>query len=160
MQVVKDIPCPNTECPEFGKLDGVNVYVRRAYARGEIRFLNCRVCRLQFSERQGTPLFDLRLPKEKIIAVVKHLAEGTGVRKTARLTAVSRDSVGRILKRVGKQAKAIHDHLVRNLKVPEVQMDEMWSFVKKKTRTSRLRNKKPGKKAVSGTIWPSTRGPS
>lgn len=143
MEIVKDIACPNQKCPQFGRLDGGNVYVRRAYGQDEIRFLNCRVCRFQFSERLGTPLFDLRIPKERIVAVVKHLAEGTGVRKTARLTGVSRDTVGRILKRTGKHAKAIHDQLVIDLVVPEVQMDEMWSFVKKKTRTSRPRKKTP-----------------
>lgn len=97
--------------------------------------LGCRACKARFSERRGTPLFDLRIPRAKIIDVVKHLAEGVGVRKTARLTGVSRDTVGRIVKLVGNHAKAIHDELVQGLDVPEVQMDEMWSFVGKKRRS-------------------------
>ena len=80
-----------------------------------------------------TPLlFGLRVRHKKIISVVSHLAEGTGIRKTSRLTGVSRDAVGRIVTRVGRHAKKVHDHLVRDLTVPEVQMDEMWSFVEKK----------------------------
>ncbi|MBF0136991.1 MAG: helix-turn-helix domain-containing protein [Magnetococcales bacterium] len=59
------------------------------------------------------------------MAVVSHLAEGTGVRKTAQLTGVSRDTVGRILKRVGDHAKGVHDLLVGDLTVPEVQMDDV-----------------------------------
>lgn len=110
-----------------------NVILRRIYGADAIRFLHCRACRSEFSERRCTPLFDLRIPKPKIIEVVKHLAEGVPGRRTARLTGVSRDTVGRIVKLVGKHAKAIHDQLVRDLDVPEVQMDEMWAFVKKKT---------------------------
>lgn len=132
VEIVKDRACPNRKCPHFGVKGGDNVYVRRRYGPDEIRFLNCRECEAQFSERRGTPLFQLRLPKAKIIDVVKHLAEGTGVRATHRLTGASRYAVGHILKLVGKHARAIHDDLVRDLKVPEVQMDEMWSFVGKK----------------------------
>jgi hypothetical protein len=68
--------------------DGVagNVILRRTYGSDAIRFLNCRACKAQFSARRGTPFFDLRLPKAKLIDVVKHLAERVGLRKTARLT--------------------------------------------------------------------------
>ena len=82
------------------------------------------------------PLFGLRLPKAKIIDVVKHLAEGCPGRKTARLTGVSRVTVGSIVNLVGEHAKAIHDLLIRDLEVAEVQMDEMWSFVGKKRQAS------------------------
>lgn len=139
--VVSDIACTALKCPQRGVTGAGNVIVRRTYGPDSIRFLNCRACKAQFSERRGTPLFDLRLPKAKIVDVVKHLAEGIGVRKTARLTGVSRDSVGRIVKIVGKHAKAIHDELVQNLDVPEVQMDEMWSFVGKKRQASQRRGK-------------------
>lgn len=151
MEIVKDRACPNRKCPLFGVKGGENVYVRRRYGPDKIRFLNCRECQAQFSERRGTPLFDLRLPKTKIIDVAKHLAEGTGVRATHRLTGVSRYGVGHILKRVGKHAKASHDELVRDLEVPEVQMDEMWSFVKKKTSVSRRKRRPRAKRGASGT---------
>jgi transposase-like protein len=139
--VVADVACTSPKCPQRGVKGAGNVILRRTYGPDAIRFLNCRLCKAQFSERRGTPLFDLRLPKAEIIDVVKHLAEGIGGRKTARLTGVSRDSVGRIMKLVGKHAKAIHDELVRDLDVPEVQMDEMWSFVGKKRQASQRRGK-------------------
>lgn len=131
-EVVVDVGCVNPECEHFGIKGLGDVVIRRRYGTSGIRFLRCRRCQHEFSERHGTPLYDLRIPQEKIVAVVSHLAEGTGVRKTARLTGVSRDTVGRILKRVGDHAKEVHDLLVGDLVVPEVQMDEMWSFVKKK----------------------------
>lgn len=132
MEIVRDRFCPNQKCQFFRIKGGENVYVRRRYGPDGIRFLNCRECHSQFSERRGTPLYNLRLPKAKIISVTKHLAEGTGVRATHRLTGVSRDTVGRILRLVGKHAKEIHDELVQDVEAPEVQLDEMWSFVGKK----------------------------
>lgn len=136
MIVVQNVACTNPTCPDQGVKGRGNVILRRTYGPDAIRFLNCRTCKTQFSERRGTPLFDLRLPKAKIIDVVKHLAEGVGVRRTARLTGVSRDSVGRIVRLVGKHAKSIHDELVNDLNIHEVQMDEMWSFVGKKRQAS------------------------
>lgn len=131
-EIAYDVVCVNPKCACHGVKDQENVIVRRRYGSDGIRFLRCRKCGEEFSERRGTPLFDLRIRMDRIISVVSHLAEGTGVRKTSRLTGVSRDTVGRILKRVGGHAKEVHDLLVRDLTVPEVQMDEMWSFVEKK----------------------------
>ncbi len=131
-EVVFDVGCVNPECDRHGVIGFGNVVVRRRYGASGIRFLRCRECQREFSERKGTPLFDLRISQKNIVAVVSHLAEGTGVRKTSRLTGVSRDTVGRILNRVGNHAREVHNLLVRGLNIPEIQMDEMWSFVEKK----------------------------
>lgn len=139
MVAVNDVACTATGCPQRGLKGAGNLVLRWTYGSDNIRFLQCRSCKAQFSERRGTPLFGLRLPKAKIVDVVKHLAEGSGIRATARLTGVSRVTVGSISKLVGEHGKAIHDELVRDLDVPEVQMDEMWSFVGKKRQASHRR---------------------
>ena len=69
-------------------------------------------CKDRFSERKGTPLFDTRLPEEKVVAVLSHLAEGCGVRKTSRLVEVHRDTVTRYALRAGHHAQELHDELV------------------------------------------------
>ncbi|MBF0176892.1 MAG: IS1 family transposase [Magnetococcales bacterium] len=145
-----DVGCVNPDCGRYGVKGLGNIVIRRRYGTGRIRFLHCRHCQHEFSERNGTPLFDLRISQEKIVAVVRHLAEGTGVRKTARLTGVSRDTVGRILRRVGSHARGIHDRLVRGLDVPEVQMNEMWSFVKKKDKNCTEKERFEGE---AGSVW-------
>ncbi len=156
-EIVLDVGCVNPDCGHYGVKGLGNVVIRRRYGSSGIRFLHCRHCQHEFSERNGTPLYDLWISQEKIIAVVRHLAEGTGVRKTARLTGVSRDTVGRILKTVGKHARGIHDRLVRGLDVPEVQMDEMWSFVeKKRTRIALTKSDLKVRQVVYGTTSPMT----
>ncbi len=148
-KVVQDVACINQKCDYHGKTGQGNVVIRRIYGADEIRFLRCRDCHQEFSERHGTPLFGLRIAQEDIVSVVNHLAEGTGVRKTARLTGISRDTVGRILKRVGKHAKEVHDLMVRDVIVPEVQMDEMWAFVGKKRQKNVMRRRGQLEKLVA-----------
>lgn len=103
-EIAHDAVCVNPKCDEYGVEGRENVTVRSRYGVDSIRFFRCRRCRAEFSERHGTPLFGLRILHEEIVSVVNHLAEGTGVQKTARLTGVSRETVGRILKRTGNHA--------------------------------------------------------
>ena len=74
--------------------------------------LRCRACKARFSERKGTPLFDSRLPPEKVESVLEHIAEGCGVRQTGRLSGVNRKTVGRLSRVAGDHARGLHDELV------------------------------------------------
>lgn len=136
---VSDVACDNPKCPQRGVKGAGNVTLRRRYGAEGIRFLRCLACKQQFSERRNTPLFNFKLSKPKVIDVVKHLAEGVPGRRTARLTGVGRETVNRIVLAVGKHAKEVHDQLVQDLDVREVQMDEMWAFVGKKRQASERR---------------------
>jgi transposase-like protein len=82
------------------------------YGANQHRLLYCRTCKYRFSERKSTPLFDSRLPHETLLAVLKHLADGCGVRQTARLVGVDKDTVGRLAKAAGQHAQRLHDELV------------------------------------------------
>ncbi|MEO6808474.1 MAG: hypothetical protein ABI353_05120 [Isosphaeraceae bacterium] len=104
------------------------------YGPGKARcMLRCRACKARFSERKGTPLFDSRLPPEKVESVLEHIAEGCGVRQTGRLCKVDRGTVGRLSRIAGDHAHDLHDELVGLSPLTrEVQFDEKWTFVAKK----------------------------
>ena len=105
--------CLNPECPDYGKRGLGNLSVTAHYgAENKRRVLRCTTCKARFSERKGTPLFDTRLPQEKVVAILLHLAEGCGVRKTSRLVGVSKDTVTRYALRAGEHAPQLHDELV------------------------------------------------
>jgi len=105
--------CLNPQCPDHGQRDRDNLRVAFRYGPNKQRLcLACRTCQYRFSERQGTPLFDCRLPRDKAIDVLKHLAEGCGVRKTARLVGVSKNAVNRLALLAGEHASQLHDELV------------------------------------------------
>jgi hypothetical protein len=104
--------CQNRDCVDFGQRGHGNLTVCGHYGPQQRRLLYGKRCQARFSERKGTPLFDTRLPEDKVIAILAPIAEGCGVRKTGRLVGVSKDTVTRISLLAGRHAKELHDELV------------------------------------------------
>jgi transposase-like protein len=105
--------CQNLDCPDHGKRGHGNLTVTSRYGPGKTRrMLRCSTCKTRFSERKGTPLFGARLPSTTATAVLAHVAEGVGTRKTARLTGVHPDTVARYIRLAGDHAAELHDELV------------------------------------------------
>ena len=103
--------CLNPTCPDHGKRGHGNLTVPARYGPNKTRVLRCSTCKDRFSERRGTPLFDARLPADKVVSVLAHVAEGIGTRKTARLVGVHRDTVTRYIRRAGEHARDLHEEL-------------------------------------------------
>jgi transposase-like protein len=105
--------CQNPDCADFGLRGRANLRVGFRYGRGkQRRMLVCRSCQARFSERKGSAFFASRLPDEQALAVFAHLQDGCGVRQTARLTGVDKDTVVRYALRAGTHAQQAHDELV------------------------------------------------
>ncbi len=105
--------CQNSTCPDYGKRGAGNLIVSMEFGQNtRLRLLLCRTCKARFSERKGTPFFQSHLPPEKVIEILEHILEGCGIRKTARLTGVSKDTVTRYSRLAGDHAKALHEELV------------------------------------------------
>jgi IS1 family transposase len=73
-----------------------------------------------------------RLPIEKQIKIIATLCEGCSIRATARLENVHRDTVMNLSRRIGEGCESVHDRLFRDLNVAQIQLDELWSYVRKK----------------------------
>ena len=104
--------CLNPDCPDHGKRNHGNLTVPARYGPNQTRVLRCSTCKARFSERKGTPLYGARLSAEKVVAVLNHVVEGIGTRKTARLVGVNKDTVTRYIRAAGEQARHHHDELV------------------------------------------------
>jgi LacI family transcriptional regulator len=105
--------CQNPDCPDYGRRRQANLRVAFHYGKDkQRRMLACRTCQQRFSERKGTPLFDARLPEAKALAALHHLAEGCGARQTGRLVGVKHDTVLRLGRAAGEQARQLHDEFV------------------------------------------------
>jgi IS1 family transposase len=72
------------------------------------------------------------LPLEKRVDVVRHLVEGMSVRGMERLTGVSIPTVLSTILRMGAGCDSLHNALVRDLDVHEIELDEQWSYIAKK----------------------------
>lgn len=130
--------CQNERCEDCGKKGLGNIYQRGwSDEKQTIRYLRCRTCQKDFSERKGTVWYQSKLPKEKALTLARHLAEGDGIRKTGRLVGATQGTVIRWNRLLGEHGKALHDEKVRHVAVREAQGDEMWSFVEKKRKKVR-----------------------
>ena len=100
------------------------------------------------------------LKREKQEMAISALVEGASIRSTERMTGVHRDTIMRLMLRVGDGCEALMDSELRNLGCRRIQVDELWGFVQKKTAS------RPGKRglepgsATSGRLSPSTPIPS
>ena len=105
--------CQNSGCLDVGKRGHGNLTVTSRYGAGKARrMLRCSSCKARFSERKGTPLFKARLAPTTAVAVLAHVAEGVGTRKTARLLGVHKDTVTGYIRRAGQHAQHLHDERV------------------------------------------------
>ena len=69
------------------------------------------------------------LPRDKQIEVLSTLTEGLGIRATARVTGVNRETVGKIALQVGRGCAELHDRIMVGLHVNRIECDELWSYV-------------------------------
>jgi hypothetical protein len=146
------LACPNPACFVYGQRGAGNLRLHGWSGRGRrLRCLHCATCGTDFSERANTPLFGLRTPLPTLVAIAEHLVEGTGVRATARLCKVSLNTVLRFTKRFGAHAERFHDTQVRGIRPQQIQPDEAWAFVGKKTSTVTPTSLPTPARAASGT---------
>ncbi len=133
--------CPNEECPAYDRLGddplhdivGCGTYTA---AHGEVRQMyRCNVCGRLFSETAGTPFFGLKTPMQTVCIALQELAEGLGIRAVARIHGVKPDTVLEWLKKAGQHCQMLSGYMMRELHVSQVQLDELWTFVRKKERT-------------------------
>jgi len=83
--------------------------IRKVYGRDQIRYLRCRCCQQEFSERKNTALWNSKIPEAKAVSVAEHpstssgqaLADGCGIKSTARLVKVDPSTVRRLNGKVG-----------------------------------------------------------
>lgn len=74
------------------------------------------------------------LPTEKKLAVLAALVEGCSVRSVERLTGTHRDTICRLLVRVGEGCAELLNERMVDLGCERLELDELWSFVGKKQR--------------------------
>ena len=133
MTDVKNAFCPNTDCKDYGIQNHSNIAIRGKYGKEKDKDLfYCRTCGQRFASTRATAFFGLHLSDEKISQIIHHTAEGVGVRATARLLDINKDTVNRVILRAGEHCEIVLSNLLHSLKLKEAQLDELWAFVKKR----------------------------
>lgn len=125
--------CSNAVCPAMGKPNHGNIKV---HSYKEQRYY-CAACGQTFSAARDTIFYRLRTNRQDFIEAVGMLAEHCSLRGIARVKGVKPDTVLHWLEIAGAQAATVRAQLVQNLRLTQVQVDELWTFVKKSHDTSR-----------------------
>lgn len=69
------------------------------------------------------------LSTAKRVQIVAALVEGVGIRATARMAGVSKDTVMKLWREIGEACIRMQDEQLRDLPCKRLQVDEIWSFV-------------------------------
>ncbi len=120
--------CPNPNCLYYGITDdqvhalvGCGGHGRHEY----IQDLKCQACHTKFSIRYGTVLYRLKTPARRVGEVLSALAEGLSVGAAVRVFGHGEFTIRTWLTRAGHYATTLHERLFQNLKLGQVQLDEI-----------------------------------
>ena len=69
-----------------------------------------------------------KLKKDKQIQAISALVEGNSIRSTERMIGAHRDTITRLMVRVGSECEALMDHEMRELECRHLLLDEIWAY--------------------------------
>jgi hypothetical protein len=74
------------------------------------------------------------LSRDKQVEVVSALTEGLGIRATARIVGVNRETVGKLALQIGRGCAELHDRTMVGVRVNRIECDELWAYVQRRRR--------------------------
>jgi len=121
--------CPNPDCAYRGWVGWGNLRANGHPNGGPWRQLLCVVCRGYFLETLGTIFHGKRASVELIVRVIACLAEGLGIRGTARVFEVDPNTVLQWLVEAAEHLQAFSRHFLHDMHINQVQLDELFALL-------------------------------
>src|SRR5216683_2419640 len=122
--------CPHAGCDYRGWLRLCNLRANGHPSGGPWRQLSCRSCQGYFRETHGTLFHGKRLSVELIVRVLACLAEGLGIRATARVFEMDPNTVLQWLVEAAEQLQAFTRYWLCDLHVHQLQLDELYAVLR------------------------------
>ncbi len=132
---LSEFSCLNEDCPDYGKKGKGNMRVKERYGSKNRALLRCNTCTHCFSETRCTIFFGLKTPDEEILRTLAMIPEKGSIRGTGRATGHDKDTICRWLDIAGAHCKEVTDYFFQELELGQVQIDEIWSYIKKRKKT-------------------------
>jgi hypothetical protein len=120
--------CDQKFCRDFGKIGAHNINI---YSHAENRYY-CATCHHTFNADNGTFFDTLRTDRNVLLDGVAMLVERNSLRAISRIKHCKPNTVLPWLDLAGQHAAAVSKHFMRGLHLTQAQIDELWTFVKKK----------------------------
>ncbi len=121
--------CPNPACASQGWVGWGTLRANGHPNSGPWRQLLCGVCRRSFLETLGTLLHGKRASIDLIVRVIACLAEGWGIRGTARVFAVEAHTVLQWLVEAAEPLRAFSQHVLHDVRVQQGQLDALFALL-------------------------------
>lgn len=121
-------PCPNRDCPAAH-------VVRNGTLGGRQRY-HCRGCGAWFGETHNTPMYRLHTSPEEVGRSLLVVMRRGSLRAAEEITGHKYETIGRWLSLASEHAEALTEVLVHDLELCELEIDEFWSFVQRRTGNS------------------------
>jgi len=122
--------CPYPDCAYQGWVGLGNLCANGHPSGGPWRQLHCTSCEGYFLETHGTIFHGKRVSVDLIVHVIGCLAEGLGIRGTARVFEVDPNTVLGWLVEAAEQLRAFSQHFLHDVRVTQVQLDELYALLR------------------------------
>jgi len=121
--------CPAPDCAYRGWLGRGNIRANGHPGGQAWRQLQCVSCHGYFDETHGTLFHGKRASQELIVRVITCLAEGLGLRGTARVFEIDPNTVLQWLVEATEQLNAFSAYFLHELQITQVQLDELYAVL-------------------------------
>ena len=122
--------CPHAACRYRGWLGLGNLRANGHPSGGPWRQFHCLDCKGYFPEHHGTIFHGKQAAVELIVQVLACLAEGLGIRATARVFAVDANTVLHWLVEAAEQLQAFSASFLCEVHVRQLQLDELYAVLR------------------------------
>ena len=122
--------CPHTDCDYRGWLGLNNLRANGHPSGGPWRQFHCTACDGYFPEHHGTIFHGKQAAVELIVRVVACLAEGLGIRATARVFEVDPNTVLHWLVGAAAHLRAFSAYFLCEVHVNQLQLDELYAVLR------------------------------
>ena len=122
--------CPHSDCDYRGWLGLGNLRANGHPSGGPWRQFHCTSCDGYFLETHGTLFHGKQAAVELIVRVLACLAEGLGLRATARVFEVDANTVLQWLVEAAEQLRAFSASFLCDLHLEQLQLDELYAVLR------------------------------
>ena len=129
--------CDNPSCGCYNQV-GLNNIKINSRTKGQVY---CNGCRNIWVLTKGTIFFGMKTPMDKVIRTLQLLVRGMGLRNASRQENVTADSILDWIEKAARHSNQFTDYMQQNMHLEQVQIDEFWSFIRKKRKTLRDKRK-------------------
>src|SRR5438093_6915248 len=144
--------CPHAGCRYRGWLGLGNLRANGHPSGGPWRQFHCTACDGYFPEHHGTIFHGKQVAVELIVRVLACLAEGLGIRATARVFEVDPNTVLDWLVEAAEQLRAFSASFLCDVHVQQLQLDELYAVLRE-VKTGEISEDEAIKRLERSTSW-------